>query len=67
MTLGKWIFVSNKVFILFLTFNLKSMAAAIGDLEWLKQSLRFSSEMAFDKNVSMIEFDRCIVFNFCKL
>jgi hypothetical protein len=30
------------------------MAAAIGDLEWLKQSLRVSSEMAFDKNASFI-------------
>ena len=29
------------------------MAAAIGDLEWLKQSLRLSSELAFDKNVSL--------------
>jgi hypothetical protein len=28
------------------------MAAAIGDLEWLKQSLRLSSELTFDKNVN---------------
>jgi len=28
------------------------MAAAIGDLEWLKNSLRISSEVVFDKNVS---------------
>jgi hypothetical protein len=31
---------------------IKRMAAAIGDLEWLKQSFRFSSEMVLDKNVS---------------
>ena len=28
------------------------MAAAIGDLEWLKNSLKISSEVVFDKNVS---------------
>ena len=28
------------------------MAAAIGDLEWLKQSLAISSHLAFDKNVT---------------
>lgn len=27
------------------------MAAAIGDLEWLKNSLKISSEVVFDKNV----------------
>ena len=30
------------------------MAAAIGDLGWLKQTLVISSEIAFDKNVSFI-------------
>lgn len=28
------------------------MAAAIGDLEWLKNSLKISSEVVYDKNVS---------------
>jgi hypothetical protein len=31
------------------------MAAAIGDLEWLKNSLRVSSEVVFDKNVRRIK------------
>lgn len=32
------------------------MAAAIGDLEWLKNSLKISSEVVFDKNVSKFCF-----------
>ena len=30
------------------------MAAAIGDLEWLKNSLKISSDVVFDKNVCLL-------------
>ena len=45
------------------------MAAAIGDLEWLKNSLKISTEIVFDKNVNVShyviffdEFRVCFIF-----
>ncbi len=40
------------------------MAAAIGDLEWLKQTLKISSDIVLDPNVNFIFFFKFNIYNF---